>query len=201
MMSPIGIKPILIYSIVGSISYLLDEYNIFLYATSFLQYMFYMWKYYERSTEYYEEFKRDAHIFKVVAQCQVFYLFYISTKDDWMNNPDWICVAFILGGYFISINSFFVLGDNGTYYAIELGLMKPDFKFTWPYGKFGFVPGVWHPMYMGQVYALLGMYKMASFRTAYPYLVPLHVLYYAVCIAQEVYDIHKGSWITKPKTK
>lgn len=151
-----------------------------------------MYKYWDRSTKYYGEFKRDAHLYKVVSQLQYFYLFLKTTKGDWINNPDYIALAAIVGGYFISINSYFVLGDNGTYYAIELGLMKPDFKFSWPYGKFGPIPGVWHPMYMGQVYALIGMYKMTAFREAFPYIVPLHVAYYAMCIAQEVWDVHRA---------
>ena len=158
-----------------------------------------MHKYWDRNTAYYQEFKRDAHLYKSVSQLQLFYLFITTTIDDWKSNPDWICAAIMFMGYFISINSFFVLGDNGTYYAIELGLMKPDLKFTWPYGKFGPIPSVWHPMYMGQVYALIGMFKMASFREAYPLLVPLHILYYLVCIAQEVFDIHRGTWTIKAK--
>lgn len=194
MVAPVGIKPFTLYMVTGAVAYYYNSFEFILYATSFVQYMTYLNIYWERSSENYEEFKRDALHYKVVSNAFLYYCFFSSTIYVWLSDPDYICLALMIVGYIISIGSYFVLGNDGTYYSIELGLLKPEWKFGWPYGNYGIIPAVWHPMYMGQVYALFGMYKVESFRITWPYLAPLHILCYAVCIAQEYWDIHKGNW-------
>ena len=79
--------------------------------------------------------------------------------------------------------------------------MKPEFTGCWPYGKWGPLPAVWHPMYMGQIYAQLGLYIVPEFRQMFPALVPVHVFFFVLCIIQELYDIHEGKPQPKPAYK
>ena len=64
--------------------------------------------------------------------------------------------------------------------------MKPNFVSGFPYNC---VP---HPMIVGSMIGLLGFHKMASFRAALPYLVPMHcAMYMTHMIQEQVRDIYK----------
>ena len=44
------------------------------------------------------------------------------------------------------------------------------------------LPAIWEPMYMGQVYGFCGMYCSKPFRDEYPLLVPMHIAIYFLAI-------------------
>ena len=86
-------------------------------------------------------------------------------------------------GYHVSTSAYRALGHEGTYYGLELGTCKIAWITTWPYGSWGYLPPLFHPMFTAQMFALLGLYKSGAFREAQPLLVPLHIVNYWVCIA------------------
>ena len=50
-------------------------------------------------------------------------------------------------------------------------------------------------MIVGSMIGLLGFHKMASFRAALPYLVPMHcAMYMTHMIQEQVRDIYKKDW-------
>ena len=73
-----------------------------------------------------------------------------------------------------------------------MGTVEPCFTLNWPYGNYGIIPGVWHPMYMGQVYAQLALHYVPAMRERYPLLVPIHCCLFFMVIAQELFDFHAG---------
>ena len=78
--------------------------------------------------------------------------FAYGTSINWFKDLDVLTIVSVTiaaSGYFISVNSYYALTHNGTYYGIELGKMKRVWIEAWPYGKWGPLPAVWHPMYMG----------------------------------------------------
>lgn len=77
------------------------------------------------------------------------------------------------------------LGLDRTYFAAELGLVEPKWITKFPYG---YIP---HPMIVSQIWALLGFFKAAHFRTEAPYVVPVHVALYAAHMLQEHFDVYK----------
>ena len=92
-------------------------------------------------------------------------------------------------GYGLSTAATVALGIDQTYFGVELGVMKPNFVSQFPYG---YVP---HPMIIGSIVGLLGFHKMATFRAALPYLVPVHICMYMIHMIQEqVFDIYKSDW-------
>ena len=46
-------------------------------------------------------------------------------------------------------------------------------------------------MIVSQIWAMLGLYKAAHFRSEAPYVVPLHVALYLVHMLQEHFDVYK----------
>ena len=91
----------------------------------------------------------------------------------------------IASGYVVSILATNALGVDRTYFAAELGLVKPKWIDQFPYG---YIP---HPMIVSQIWALLGFFKAAHFRAEAPYVVPVHVALYTVHMLQEHFDIYK----------
>ena len=53
-------------------------------------------------------------------------------------------------------------------------------------------------MIVSQIWALLGVHKALHFRTANPYLIPLHIVLYTIHMIQEHFDIYqkKGSKVS-----
>ena len=81
-----------------------------------------------------------------------------------------------------------LLGVDGTYFGIELGFVQASKHYVqrFPYGV---IP---HPMILSQCVALLGLFRHAAFRAAWPYLVPAHICFYMTHMVQEHFDIHKA---------
>lgn len=158
------------------------DYRLFLLGTSFIHYARYITTYYHRKDVDYQAFKRDVLLFKTVAVAQLLYLF--SQHVD-IKNPDFVSLGMIAFGYTISVLATFALGMDRTYFGVELGFYEPKWITKFPYGV---IP---HPMIVGQCFALAGMYMNDSFRNAWPYLVPVHLLLYVTHMLQEVFDIHE----------
>ena len=196
MLSLIGIQNIAMYALLGAIAYYLQSYEFFLYSTSYIHFFRFAHLYYYRDLSTWEEFKRDAMLLKGVSQLQLFGCYFYAS--NFPNEIDYISILIACAGYFISVSSYNALGHNGTYYGIELGVIQPFWIEAWPYGNWGPIPSVWHPMYMGQVYAQLGLYKVAAFREKYPLLVPIHIVFFGLVIAQEIWDIHDHKKKSKP---
>ena len=80
------------------------------------------------------------------------------------------------------------MGVDGTYFGIELGVVKADYKFVTKF-PYNVLP---HPMILGQVVALLGLHVVPQVGAARPYLIPIHVALYLIHMTQEIYDVHDG---------
>ena len=69
---------------------------------------------------------------------------------------------------------------------MELGLYEPKWISAFPYNC---IP---HPMIVGAMLGLSGVYKMAGMRATMPYLVPGHIFLYACHMAQEMlFDVYR----------
>ena len=104
---------------------------------------------------------------------------------------DYISLLMVFGGYFTSYMSYLALGDNLTFFGIEMGLTNPVKITAWPYGNLGYVPGVPHPMINAQLFAMLGMFRIDALRQKFPYLIPLHMVLFSIHMFQEVFDVHQ----------
>merc|ERR1711937_981537 len=80
-------------------------------------------------------------------------------------------LVLIIAGYFVSLCATAALGVDGTYFGIELGVVKADYKFVTKF-PYNVLP---HPMILGQVVALLGLHVVPQVGAARPYLIPIHV--------------------------
>eukprot|EP00164_Ancoracysta_twista_P013507 GFYU01021609.1.p1 GENE.GFYU01021609.1~~GFYU01021609.1.p1 ORF type:complete len:387 (+),score=121.06 GFYU01021609.1:164-1162(+) len=198
----IGWNTIPFYIFWAGVSYSLDNYGVFLYVTSFLHYLRYMQTYYYRRDAAYGIFKRDVLVFKTVSVMQLAYLYlapYLNSGETSATPAiDVVSLAMIASGYFVSIMATKALGIDGTYFGIELGQVKADYGFVkaFPYNVFP------HPMILGQVVALLGMYKVPHVSAAYPALLPIHIILYLIHMTQEIYDFHDGTpWYKRQQQK
>jgi protein-S-isoprenylcysteine O-methyltransferase Ste14 len=81
-----------------------------------------------------------------------------------------------------------VLGMDRTYFGVELGRCAPMAVRDFPYSL------IKHPMFVGNIVALLGFYALPGFREAAPWLVPLHIAFYLLHFLQE-----EGMILTKPR--
>uniref|UniRef100_A0A7S2DDC3 phosphatidyl-N-methylethanolamine N-methyltransferase n=1 Tax=Octactis speculum TaxID=3111310 RepID=A0A7S2DDC3_9STRA len=168
------------------------DFRIFVAMTSWVHYCKYIYQYYWRTArdkESYAAWKRDVLLFKTVALCN---LGYIYLKPYVLNGfsgfPDIISLAMIAVGYYISIAATQALGIDGTYFGIELGHVKAEYTFVkdFPYNV---IP---HPMILGQVFALLGLFKPAHVHQDWPWVIPVHIALYLTHMTQEIYDFHNG---------
>ena len=167
-----------LYGSLSLIAYYLESIDFFIYAASYIHYVRYVDHYYHRRKDDHDNFVSDARTYKNISQVCLFYA-YLSTAGF----KNYLSLLIAAMGYVISVSSYLALGHDGTYFGIEMGLCEPCFTLKWPYGNYGYLPGVWHPMYMGQVYSLIGLMLVPEFRAAYPLLAPIHIGCYAVCIA------------------
>merc|ERR1711966_274094 len=171
------------------------DFRIFLVGTSFVHYIRYINTYYHREGVAYVVFKRDVFLFKALALAQlVFHYAYAVTggfKESLATAAaaqiGAVDVAMVLGGYGLSLYTTAQLGVDGTYFGIELGVVKAQKHYVqrFPYGV---IP---HPMIVSQCVALCGFYRNALFRAYLPWLVPAHVCLYLIHMMQEHFDIYK----------
>jgi isoprenylcysteine carboxyl methyltransferase (ICMT) family protein YpbQ len=167
------------------------DYKVFLLGTSFIHYSRYITTYYHRENVAYGNFKRDVLIYKSIALLQLLSL-YVAAVTKNMSNMSalsaipMVDLAMVVGGYALSMYATYQLGVDGTYFGIELGFVKASKHYVQKF-PYGVIP---HPMILSQCVALLGLYRHAAFRAAWPYLVPAHVCFYMTHMVQEHFDIH-----------
>lgn len=173
-----------VYLMVMALLGWLIDYRIFLVSTSFVHYFIYMATYYFRSNISYYLFQRDAILYISVAMAQLAWHYCSNFSLDIMS------LLLMVAGFGLSALATKVLGRDRTYFGWELGVWKASANSggeritnVFPYSH---VP---HPMIVGKVIALLGMYKLEEFRVAMPYLVPVHILLYLMHMLQEEKDI------------
>jgi hypothetical protein len=148
----------------------------FLAATSFIHYFKYIATYYYRDVAF-GRFKRDAVFYKILSISQLGYHYLANFEFDMVS------ISMIIAGYTLATLATTAIGIDRTYFGSEMGFLGPKRINKFPYGT---IP---HPMIVGAGVALLGFYKMAPFRAAFPYLVPMHLLFYTVHCLQEIYDV------------
>ena len=160
--------------------------QVFLIGTSFVHYCRYIATYYYRHNVAYGNFKRDAVIYKSVALAQLLGLYLLSIKSlAAVPLVEW---CMVLGGWGLSTYTAHQLGVDGTYFGIELGFVKAQKNYVQKF-PYGVIP---HPMILSQCIAMLGLYRNAAFRAAWPYLVPAHICFYVAHMLQEEFDIYKA---------
>ena len=184
------------YSNIGYLAILatvacVTDYKVFLLGTSFIHYCRYITTYYHRENVAYGNFKRDVLIYKSIALLQLFYLYVAAVTKNLSNMSalgaiPGMDLAMVIGGYALSMYATHQLGVDGTYFGIELGFVKASKHYVQKF-PYGVIP---HPMILSQCVALLGLYRHAAFRAAWPYLVPAHVCFYMTHMVQEHFDIH-----------
>jgi hypothetical protein len=147
-------------------------------GASFVHYLMYLAAFHVRRDVAFGAFVRDAVFFKVVS-FTVLGALYLSART-W----DPVSAALVAAGFGLSAISARALGWQRTYFGVELGAVAPGRVDRFPYGT---IP---HPMIAGSVVGLLGVHALAPFREAWPWLVPAHLVLYAVHLLQEVSDWH-----------
>jgi len=168
------------------------DYKVFLIGTSFVHYCRYINTYYHRDNVAYGNFKRDVLIYKTIALLQLFSLYLLSVTKNMSDMSAIFSIAsldlaMVVSGYALSMYTTAQLGVDGTYFGIELGFVKASKNYVQKF-PYGVIP---HPMILSQCVAMLGLYRHAAFRAAWPYLVPAHVCCYMTHMVQEHFDIHK----------
>lgn len=127
---------------------------LFLAATQFVHYFRYMTTYYFRKGADFAVFKRDALFFKSQTLLSLAILGVLHQIGDGAPPVgvrfvahNWLALVMVVTGYGISVAATNALGVDGTYFGIELGVVKADYGFVrqFPYGT---IP---HPMILGQV--------------------------------------------------
>jgi hypothetical protein len=128
-------------------------------------------------------FKRNVMFWKTLA------LTHLGTTYLKNFEFDLISLAMIICGYGLSTAATVALGIDQTYFGVELGEVEPNFVHGFPYDV---VP---HPMIIGSMVGLLGFHKMAGFRAALPYAIPMHCTMYFIHMVQEqINDIYAANW-------
>ena len=152
-------------------------------VTSYTHYCMYIATYHVREGINFGMFKRNVMFWKSLALTHLG-LTYLKHFEF-----DIVSIAMIVCGYGLSTAATVALGIDQTYFGVELGKVKPNFVHGFPYNV---VP---HPMIIGSMVGLLGFHKMAGFRAALPYAIPVHCAMYFVHMCQEQFnDIYAANW-------
>mmetsp|Transcript_36971 Transcript_36971/g.80539 ORF Transcript_36971/g.80539 Transcript_36971/m.80539 type:complete len:202 (+) Transcript_36971:238-843(+) len=176
---------------VAAVSILCNSYTIAVIGSSYCHYFLYIYTYYYRDIKTkgeYKAFQHAAFLYKSIAVCHIAYI-YAGPILVGRVEVDHMSLLMIMCGYVVSISATQVLGIDGTYFGIELGFLQADYKFvkSFPYNIFP------HPMILGQVFALLGVYKVPWVREAWPWFCPIHIVLYLLHMTQEIYDVWNGA--------
>ena len=180
---------------ISSISFFYDSYPLLLYGTSFIHYGIYIGTYWYRNRVNYGGFVRDAVLYKTCSLLHLYYHYLRLVNVDGIidmvqknNNDDTtvdtMSVAMVIIGLLVATAATYAIGWERTYFGEELGHCDHMRVKTFPY-NLGH-----HPMICGGILTLLGMHKLAEFRQAFPYLIPIHVFLYGFHLFQEVFDFH-----------
>jgi len=186
---------------VVAVSWALHSYSVFLAGTSYCHYGMYIYTYYHRGLKtrsQYQQFKTTALLYKTLAVCHLVYVYAGKPLAEGTFVPDHVSLVTITCGYFVSLAATQALGMDGTYFGIELGFLEAEHNFvkSFPYNVFP------HPMILGQVVGLLGIYKVLWLRGTWPWLIPTHIALYLVHMYQEIHDIWRGEpWFKNDKKR
>jgi hypothetical protein len=139
--------------------------------------------YYSRPVLPHGCFKRDALLFKTVAVAHLAWLTYSGFEWSALHL---LGLGFVAVGSVLTMAATAALGMDLTYFGRELGVVPPSvFVARWPYN------GVAHPMIVGQLIALAGLWFQPVLRGAqWWWLVPTHAALYLVHLLQEEFDVH-----------
>ena len=151
--------------------------------TSYTHYCMYIATYHVRDRINFGMFKRNVIFWKTLALTHLA----VNYLRNFQFDP--VSLAMIVLGYGLSTSAVVALGVDQTYFGVELGEVKPNFVDCFPYNS---VP---HPMIIGSMVGLLGIQKMAGFRAALPYAIPMHCTMYFIHMLQEqLNDIYAANW-------
>jgi hypothetical protein len=156
------------------VSLVLNDVRWFVAATSFVHYAIYVGTLRERSPIAFGVFRRNAVFFKTLALSQLFLLYGLHFSGELDS------LAVVISGFALATWSTFMLGFNRTYFSAELGFDPPRRIKRFPYGV---IP---HPMVLGAMAGIAGMWRVESFRQAYGWLIVGHLVCYTIVLAQEV---------------
>ncbi len=147
----------------------------FLAGMSFVHYFMYIGTFAKREQVSFVKFKRNVIYFKSIAYTLLIYLMY-------EHQPSIQASILIISGFTIAALASYRLGVNRSYFAAELGWAKYERNEQFPYGT---IP---HPMILGSIIGLIGVYAIDSLRLAYPWLIPTHITLYLFHLIQECRD-------------
>lgn len=175
----------IIYSLfITGISYIFNNWNIFIYATSFIHYFIYIGTYYYRENILYGQFKRDCIFYKSLSMINLISIYYNSI----MNNIDIKLFIIIISGFFISISASYKLGKDATYFGSELKQIENKKIVSFPYN---IIP---HPMIIGQIISFIGLMFLSNNKHS-SYIISLHISLYMIHLIQEIFDLNYKSTI------
>lgn len=149
--------------------------SLWLAAISFVHYLVYLATFGTRERVAFRRFVRDAVFFKLLSMASLA----LAVLSVW-RGLDALALALVVGGFGLASLAARRLGWARTYFGVELGVVAPRRIHGFPYGA---LP---HPMILGAVVGLVGVDLYAPFRSAWPWLVPTHVAFYLVHLAQEI---------------
>lgn len=151
----------------------------FVVGASFVHYLLYIATYASREQVSFGVFRRDVLFFKSVSMSLLAVLA--------LSSPTWSPAALLLmvAGFGTAAWAAGTLGADRTWFGAELGICEPRRVGRIPYGV---IP---HPMILGSIVGLVGVSLLEPLRTDWPWLVPCHVGFYLVHLAQEILDLHE----------
>jgi hypothetical protein len=160
----------------GIIAYIFNNSLIFIYSTSFINYLIYISTYYYRENVHFNSFVRNCIFYKTISIINLVYLLYYHPLQV---NHLFICI-----GYLLTIISTYRLGKYYTYFGIELELLEYKKINSFPYG---IIP---HPMITGQIIALSNMLFIVPYFGKEFLVLAIHISLYIIHLLQEIFDIH-----------
>ena len=145
---------------------------------SFVHYVLYLAAFESRRDVCFGVFKRDALFWKTLSSAILGLLYLIHFEFD----P--VSLGLIAFGFGLSALATDALGIDRTFFGAELGFCPAARIERFPYGS---IP---HPMILGSIVGLIGVAALDPLRAAWPWLVPAHIAFYLVHLAQEILDLH-----------
>jgi hypothetical protein len=171
----VGFNNVLYVGLVYLLSKAFNNYSIFLYLTSFVHYIIYISTYHYRKDINFNNFKRDAMIFKTLAVINIIFIL----RNYFNGELSSLSSILIILGIALTLYSSYKLGVDHTYFGYELGKVKSKLVKGFPYNS---IP---HPMIVGQLIAFVGILLMKGVFKDYKYYFILHILFYVTHMIQE----------------
>ncbi|CAA0118189.1 Uncharacterised protein [BD1-7 clade bacterium] len=150
-------------------------------GTSYVHYLIYIRTFSTRERLSFNTFRRDATFFKTVSMLQLFMWAGIYFQ------PSLIALLLVIVGYSISALAAMRLGPVRTFFGAEQGEVPYEKVAGFPYG---WIP---HPMIVGALTGLIGLSMFTGLTERFGWLIPLHIGFYLVHLAQEIWVGHRGS--------